>query len=178
MKNEVDTELQAIFSNVNDWLKFAEAKNGAIIAVSIALIVGIVPILDSEQINGWVRFYLITMTVFSGISFLAALMSFLPATQIPPLSSRLQPGESSNILFFGHIANHSVDSYLEALEEVLGEGKMPSRIGKAYIEQTIINSKIAVRKYEYFTASLFFLVAALTAIVGALLLLFVVNRYR
>ena len=38
MMNE---DLKFAFANVNDWLKFAEAKNGGLLALNVASIIGI-----------------------------------------------------------------------------------------------------------------------------------------
>ncbi len=181
MNNEADLQIQSIFNNVNDWLKFAEAKNGAIAAVNVALIVGIIPFLSGEQKADWLQFYLIMMVVFSGISFLVALASFLPTTQTPHLDRLPQPNETSNLLFFGYIANHSVDSYVEVLKVTLGENTEPSKLGRAYIEQAIANSRIAIKKYDYFAASLFFLATALVTLPGLLvflLMVFIAKKFR
>ncbi|MFM6153624.1 MAG: hypothetical protein ACKPE3_11590, partial [Sphaerospermopsis kisseleviana] len=47
--DDVSSKLMAIFQNVNEWLKFAEAKNGILLAFSGAAITASITILSTAQ---------------------------------------------------------------------------------------------------------------------------------
>lgn len=169
MSLDADEQLQAIFNNVNDWLKFAETKNAALVAADVAILIGVASLF--EDASGWLLIYLILLTAFVGLSLVIGLLSFLPATKIPWLRKPATIQEKRNVLYYGDIADQDVESYLELLKSVLEEGVEPTPIGRAYIEQIIINSKIAVKKYGYFTTSLFCLLTGIVTLPIAVLLL-------
>ena len=70
-----------IFSNVNEWLKFAETKNGALIAFNSACIFGVLTIANEGDIKppNW---YVITVVTFVLISTLISFSSLFPRTKI------------------------------------------------------------------------------------------------
>lgn len=171
MSANADEQLQAIFNNVNDWLKFAETKNAALVAADVAILIGVASLF--EEASSWLLIYLILLASFVGLSLVIGLISFLPATKIPWLRKPATIREKRNVLYYGDIADQDVESYLELLKSVLKEGVEPTPIGKAYIEQIIINSKIAVKKYGYFTTSLFCLLTGIVTLPIAVLLLVV-----
>lgn len=166
---EIDLELRAIFTNVNDWLKFAETKNAALVAADVAILIGLASLF--EKAEGWLLVYLIFLAVFVGLSLVIGLISFLPTTKIPWLRRPAVIQKKRNVLYYGHIADNDVESYLELLKGVLAEDSEPSLIGRAYTEQIITNSKIAVKKYGYFTTSLFCLLTGIVTLPIAVLLL-------
>ena len=70
----MEDRLRYILSTVNEWLKFAEAKNGALLGVDIAIIFGLLQVISDEISKGWI--YLAIS--FIGLSALSALLSFIP----------------------------------------------------------------------------------------------------
>ena len=54
----MEDKLKDIFENVNNWLKFAEAKNATIVAGNGLLIFGICRLLKDTSINEWILYYI------------------------------------------------------------------------------------------------------------------------
>jgi len=62
--DDISTKLLAIFQNVNDWLKFAEAKNGVLLAFSGAAITATVTLLaTAEKFPNSLRIGLLITTI-------------------------------------------------------------------------------------------------------------------
>lgn len=67
--DEVSSKLIEIFQNVNEWLKFAEAKNGILLAFSIAGITATLSVLSTAQnIPNSLKIGLLLTTIFLAIS--------------------------------------------------------------------------------------------------------------
>ena len=160
--------LEKAFSNVNEWLKFAEQKNAALIAFNSAVVFGLLSL--SLPPNVVLRGYVYLAVALLAIAVILALASFIPRTRIPWVMPRSRNDEDDNLLFFGHAANYTPERYLAALAKALGETPEPcGRIEKMYAEQIVMNSKIALYKYSCFTAGIWLTLSAfLTPIPAAI----------
>ena len=67
-------ELYSIFQNVNDWLKFAEAKHSGLIAISSALLLAI-PTLLKQPKNKWNRLLYILPSISFAIAVVKSCIS-------------------------------------------------------------------------------------------------------
>ena len=125
-KNE--ERLQKIFTNVTDWLKFAETKNSMLIAFNGASIFGFVKLLDvivktetvangvpknitlgDTTIGGWYIGLGITQLVFSAI---IGLCSFVPRVKM--IKGGWFSGKPyANVLFFEYLRTRSAKQILE-----------------------------------------------------------------
>jgi len=159
-KSKHEDILFKIFANVNDWLKFAEAKNAMILAFNAASIYGITKTMDldcikeSKPLMGYL-FVVIIILVFSCI---CSLVSFAPRVKI--LNGGLfGPSDFSNVLFFEYL---KTKSNIEIIKEVTGivDESTFSKIDKDIAEQIKQNSIIASRKYSYFTISVWLTISA------------------
>jgi len=169
----MEERLKYILTQVNDWLKFAEAKNAALLAVNSALIFGTISILNEKCFFPiWLLIYLYIALVVVIIATAICLISFIPNTKIPLISSKMNLLKGGNPIYYGDIAEHNVDSYLESLYQSTGlEFKGIKDIEKKYAEQIICNSRIAVKKFRLFSTALWLTVSCvLTPAVTALLL--------
>lgn len=73
---ELDELLEKIFSNVNSWLNFAEAKNAANVGFVVACLAAIFSL---EDVNALLlNALLYTICIFLVISGMFSLISFLP----------------------------------------------------------------------------------------------------
>lgn len=95
--------LDKIFSNVNQWLHFAEAKNAVLVALNGATAIGLLGVLNTDKpvLSG----YLIPLSILMlacWVSTILCLASFSPILAIP----RKKPlrVECPNLVYFGHIA--------------------------------------------------------------------------
>ncbi|MFE8598329.1 Pycsar system effector family protein [Archangium violaceum] len=175
----MEQRLQYILSQVNDWLKFAEAKNAALVAASIATIIGLLqanikpdpPPNSFQIIHSFKFFYLNSLPWLLGCSGLISLISFLPKTTIPFITSKAGKKDTDNLLFFGDIAKYDTDDYTKALQK--SWQTTPSSIGdesKHLSEQIVVNSGIAVWKYSCFKLALWFAIAAAATPIAAIII--------
>jgi hypothetical protein len=167
----LDEKLKEIFGYVNSWLSHAEAKNGALIALNGACILGIATLLlgKDNNISNLLRIYLIVTLVLLLLSTSVSLLSFLPMTG--KLESSLDKDDPDSILlFFGDIAKfkNSRQYVLSIYKHYLNDlNKTENDISKSeddYAREIIYNSKITVKKYNYFKISLFLTICAFISI--------------
>ena len=110
--NSIVEMLESIFSNVNSWLNFAEAKNAALMAFNIAMLA--VTWGSTENAGKNILFYGVNLAIV--ISTIIALKSFKPDKG----KCKEETGvikENDNLLFYEDIAKYSKESYLIALQK-------------------------------------------------------------
>jgi hypothetical protein len=166
---QTEERLQWVLAQVNDWLKFAEAKNGALVLLNGAAIVGAIQVATSAQsLNIFGMWYLISLCGLLSSGALVALFSFLPATEIPLLLPKEPPAPHDNLIFFGHVKKYAPDSYLQvALSREPENNYAQQGWLMDLAAQIVINSRIAVWKYACFKLALWLTIAAVvTPILG------------
>jgi hypothetical protein len=165
-------ELEFVFKNVVEFLKFGEAKNAALIALNGVVLVNALKMLADGTIKaeplvlyGWV------LVAFAAISLLLAMLSFAPQTKIDWMWGRIDSASRRNVIFYGEIRNMSAKEYLEELAKSLGSDRSHfTDYEEDFANQIVVNSKIAYRKYNFFRVALWFLVSALfTPLIGLVL---------
>ena len=143
--------LRDSFNNVNEWLRYSERKN-AYLFTALAIQITLLKIFDSAFEKN--AFFILSV-IFLGVSFLLTVMTFLPETWFSNTilfwsESNDRPGQSDNLIFYGHIIKYSVNNYISALEE---QYKVKIK-GNKYLEdlcnQIVVNSGIANRKFKSF----------------------------
>ena len=141
--------LQQIFDNVNNWLHFAEAKNGALIAFNIAFMT---VIMDSNLEQYSLILYTILM-VGMAISTFAILLSFKPINKELPKTD--VENIKVNLLHYAYIASLEKEEYMKALyagywnETNKNINSIP-QIEKDYCAEIIENARITMRKQKFF----------------------------
>lgn len=151
--------LESIFANVNSWLTYAEAKNGALLGLNIAVICAIFALEGPIQLwNATLIVILLVATVISMFSFCPNLKS---ANDQQAANNRAQSSNGAraeNLLFYGDIAKiESPGKYLKKLFDIYYDNLdigQASQIEKDYVEEIWINSRITVRKYHNFRLAL------------------------
>ena len=113
-------ELRNTFELVNDWLKFAEAKNAVVVAASGFALWASVRLILSTETGCYTSAYFAILSVFLLGGFVTALLSFMPVLNyrwIVPAPSEVVNG---NLLYFGYLATLSkkqvLDEYIRATE--------------------------------------------------------------
>jgi len=155
----VEERLRYILISVNEWLKFAEAKNGALLAADIAILFGVFRLLNDSTVQRVVIYLAIFLIIVSAIS---SLISFIPQLKISSFTHKKRMEKETNLIFYGHIAKYEPQSYIEALYAESGaEPVAITSIELDYAQQIIVNSRIAVRKYLCFNAGLWLTVLSL-----------------
>jgi hypothetical protein len=173
--DDLTAKLLVIFQNVNDWLKFAEAKNAALFAFSATGLAAPVTLLATVQnLPNSLKLGLIATASLLCICALLCAWSFLPKTNLEKLiwlkakpSQALVANLNDNLYYFGHLQKYSSDSLLNAISQnYLGNKFSPPYPKEAQdlASQITINSAIAFRKYKLFTYSAYCLVASITAL--------------
>lgn len=145
-------DLWKIFENVNRWLEYGERKNAYVltfVGAELALVK-----LFELPIQHWQT---VTSLACLGFTLLVAILSFLPKTRIPDAiyflaTSWFKPQTTHNLLFFEHIAKHSVSDYMAALQDRYSLN--PAIRGNRHLEdlcgQIVVNAGIAASKYRAF----------------------------
>jgi hypothetical protein len=148
----MEDRLRFIFNNVNEWLKFAEQKNAAIIVFNTAIVLGILGSLkDIKPDNHLVKFFLVVILVTNLASVLFALLSFVPILKRRDSHGAGISG-NDNLIFYMDIAKYCVDDYYNAITTRynLQSNEIDVNYHRHLISQITNNSKIAKRKYFYF----------------------------
>ena len=159
-----EERLFKVFANVNDWLKFAEAKNAMLIAFNGASIFGLIRLMEIETISKseFLTYYLIfviTSLVFSAVN---CLISFAPRVKIIK-GGFFDSGNIPNVLFFEYLKGRT---NVEIIKEVTGDEneKEYTTFDKDIAEQIKQNSIVASRKYSHFTISVWITISAFITI--------------
>lgn len=166
MNNDELELLDSLLTKTNDWLKFAEAKNGAFIAVVCTVMFGVYKALsDFQQLPWWLLIYFFEFFVFSFLSLLFSLTSFMPRLKKPFWLKIEEKKPSDNPFFFGDACKYSSYEYMQ----LIGSSRSSeSNLAEKMADQIIINSKIAFIKFGLFSSSAWLFLSALITPVGAL----------
>jgi len=163
--------LSDILSKVNEWLKFAEAKNSAIIVFNSALSFGILQVLsplDKKPIA--VLVYISLVIILLTISSIVALLSFVARFNPPWVRIQQPNSKSDNLLYFGHICKYTPDTYLQAMRNKLVKSNEYDELEKEYADQIVVNSKIAFIKFQQFNIAVWFTISAILTPLGAFII--------
>lgn len=156
MDNDINIFLEKQLESVNKWLSFAEAKNAAIIAFSGVMLKLAFDVYVKHNFDIW----LIGAILLFTLSMLLSLISFLPSLTNKPEAneSEEQIDENVNLLYFGDIARFSNEHvFIECIQKKYFDKDTTLIIDTRTIDlakELIINSTIAVNKYQKFTWSL------------------------
>ncbi|MQX70033.1 Pycsar system effector family protein [Sinorhizobium meliloti] len=168
MKNDQQEAYERVLTStlgrVIDFLKFAEAKNAALLTFASAWILASVNLLNGS--NGlsavWRIGFTFALPVFVGAAILA-LCSFLPKTLLSQFYK--DPEQTKALLYFGDAATFEPAAYRERIRERYfpPEGESATR---NYLDdlsvQITVNSQITTSKLKLFnTGALFVLLALL-----------------
>lgn len=164
---DVREVLEGILSDVNDWIKFAEAKNGALLAINCAIAFGIIRSLSGTQnlSDGLLCYALFVLIQLLG-SLTLSLISLLPRINPPWWIKFPEKIDNENPLFFGSACKYSPKGYLNLITEMTGESKF-EKIHEHLSHQIVVNSKIAFIKYSQFNIAAWLLISAFLTPVGA-----------
>lgn len=157
MKKQDYDILDDILIKVNEWLRFAESKNAALLALITGMTFAFlnygksINILDSEF--GSLYFY--NFITFMVLALCTVLMSFLPQTKLLWLWEEKRKSTSPNICFYSDLAGHDPRKLVRDIYPTAMDTKNNlQNIMICIAEQIVTNSKIAKRKYNYFRVAL------------------------
>lgn len=169
-ENAPESRLMDALGLVNDWLKYAEVKNGALLTINGALIVGAHRMLEWYKGRPeFVDWYAWMTTACLAASMLIGLASFYARTKTFGFDIEKVRGEGgTNALYYGHLADMTRAEVLVRLVDA-SETASANRYLEDLADQIIINSKIARRKFALFNCALMLTIAGAITPLGAIL---------
>jgi hypothetical protein len=179
-------DLRNIFNNVNDWLKYAEAKNFGLLTLCAGIVAGITQMtLTSEAV-----LYTLLVYILSPVLIMAGLICFISLTPVVSvitirdykrhwvnkLIDRLSKTKETkdkpqvDLHFFGSLATITTDEfeeeYLEATkskkQKEKGKKQKFNKLEKQLVGQILFNSRITSLKYNYFKVATYIILAGVT----------------
>ncbi|ODS34918.1 hypothetical protein BEH94_02490 [Candidatus Altiarchaeales archaeon WOR_SM1_SCG] len=163
---ELENKLKEISNNVNELLKFAEAKNAGLIAFNCAVALAMVSLLNGELSQLWK--YLIIYIIGMNIISLFIVMSSLFA-QTNPKNFKQKIEKDDNLLFIGTISHMTPKTYIEKLKEKYNLESTNENLEIDLARQLIIISQITARKFNLFNIALCFTFAGIFTPLGFLI---------
>lgn len=171
-RNALEDRLDITLGGVNGWLKFAEAKNGALVTFDTAVLFGLTQVYfefgsTCVWFNVWTG--IVAIQLFAAI--VLCLLSFIARTKVPSfLVSRARSSSQLNPLFYGHAAEMQPNVLLNVLGQSVGFVSDGDKLHEDLAQQIVINSKITLQKFALFNAALWVTASALVTPFGAILL--------
>lgn len=163
---ELEELLDKVFSNVNSWLNFAEAKNAANIALVVACIAAIFSLNNMNVL-------LYSMCILFAFSGICSMISFLPrlgdkvVKKFPRLAAKakekkVKNDENDNLLFFEEIKKYSGNEYAKQVSKryLQKNKKNFSRYQLDLANEIVYNADIVSRKYKLFRVAAYLDVVA------------------
>ncbi len=139
-------DLKDIFENVNEWLKFGEAKHAGLIVLNSGLVFGILSVYSNFTKHLHWSFIILSL-LFLGASIFFTLVSLFPRTYkktFPAVKNK-----TPNLYFNGSIACLTRDEFKTELLKTHPDHVF-TPLEDNLIDQTILNSRIASAKYLLF----------------------------
>ncbi len=143
---EAKSELKYIFANINEWLKFAEAKHGGLVVLNAGLVVGILSSYSNIQ-NFTNKTTLLVGMICFGISVFISIISQFPVTQ--NLFYNKKDIQNPNFYFFGHLSHLDSNSFISEYQKIDTDFE-PNKFDNDLINQILVNSRIANSKFNLF----------------------------
>jgi hypothetical protein len=141
---------------VIDFLRFAEAKNAALLTLSSALAIALGNILLNSELSGAIRLGLWVVLMLMMVAGVIAISTFMPRLNLPRfLGGGLAGPHPKNLLYFGDIASLTIKEFRSMIEERYGPADA-ARMKQEYLDdllvQVLVNSQITDCKMRVFRA--------------------------
>lgn len=149
---EAKPELKYIFANVNDWLKFSEAKHGGLIVLNAGLVFGILSSYSNIQ-NFIVKPIILIGIICFCISVFLSIISQFPVTR--NIFYNQKTIQNPNLYFFGHLSHFDNQTFIDEFKKV-DTSFTPSKFDTDLINQILVNARIAQTKFDFFKFASFF----------------------
>lgn len=170
MDNNLNTQLDFIFKNINEWLKFAEQKNGALLALNGGIVWGVSRILSNIQISmcfiSWVYSIGYMLILASSVICIVSFMPILNKTW----ANFEEEKSTDNCVYFADIAKYTSTSYLDLLSKKLENSQEKYKNYEIDLSSQIVtNAKIACEKYEKLILSSIFTLSGMLLLLLSIL---------
>ncbi len=178
----IEEKLRNMFANINEWLKFAEAKNFGLFSITGAVYLGITQVDFEESIPLKWGFVILSLT--AGATLIASLLSLFPFLTkvdgafakgwISKLSNWIDHEHPfENIHFYGHLKNLQEPEFEKEFTTKIGQELTFNQYEKELVTQILYNAKITWLKFQLFKiGGFFFLCGFIPSIVFLLALKF------
>lgn len=171
--------MSGVFADIRGQVQFAEAKNGALFASTMAVIIGVATVVSGlDEVPLSVFLWLGSTCVGLTGAVILALLSFLPV--MGPKRHRFargSDGNAENLIFWGEIRRFTPLAYAEAFLQTLQISGRPTRLIIDLAEQIVINSGIAHRKFRLFGFGVWATLTAMLAPAAVMLVNLALNRW-
>lgn len=144
------TELREVLRMINEWLRFAEGKNAALLTLSMGAVAAWRAVGEGAcpSVAAGLHWAFIVLMLFSAC---CCLVSFFPSlSESRLLRKRRGEGRGANPLNVVAIASLTADEYASQIKGMLSTGKELSPWDRAYVDQIKANATIAAFKFECF----------------------------
>jgi hypothetical protein len=155
MMDGLQIHLQRIYDLTWERLRYAESKNGAVMAVTSLIFFRM---LDSSHVyQGYFKSLYFLSLVFFSTTIIVCVYSFVPVLNIPKLMGKKHKkmpsnfGDFNNLLSSIRLGSYDPKEYAESLAtkiNLLDKEILP--IDMDYAEHIIVNSKIVLFKFKCF----------------------------
>jgi hypothetical protein len=153
---KVDDAWKAL-GQVNDWIRFADAKAIAVLAASGVLgglLVRSIPRASDFKLHTATAILLSAAIVCIGASALITLRTLAP---------RLRAGEARSLLYFDHVARRYSQDRNAFVENFVGLGADEAGVVRQIADQVWVNSIVARRKFRRVSYAVVFLGLAMAS---------------
>ncbi len=155
--SDVDIFLEKQLIRTNEWLKYAEAKNGVLLTLALACTTKFGEYVNENVCIG------VVVIILSTFSILLCLLSFFPVVGKKRFIRKSNETEKINLLFYKDVSQLSLDEYEKKLIEKYNvDSKMIDCYCHDLIDEIITNSSITVRKNNFFKFACLFLSISIT----------------
>lgn len=179
----ITPKLISILELVNNWLKFAEAKNVILLSLS-GIIITVVSTYIKTTVNISISIYIGFIIVVSllFISLLICFLSFLPKIDIeyfiwlkakPSRKSKIIVKDTDKFYFFNDLKKYQPDTLLDSMNRLYFDNQVQIPYRKEDLDianQIIINSQITSTKLMFFIIALWHIIFSLITIPFSLLI--------
>ena len=168
----MEDRLRLVLSLANEWVKFAETKNGALLVANSAAFFGVLSLAQPFTAKGGlVEISISLCLVLLCVSSVLCLISFIPSVWQRCRFGSEKPADDDSLIFFRDIARYDPCAYLDALHARSGKTSPHSfdKFEEDLARQSIEVSQTAIRKYRYFDFAVRFTIIAVVSMVVAVL---------
>ncbi|WP_132908655.1 Pycsar system effector family protein [Sphingomonas sp. BK235] len=160
-------------SRVNDWLKFAETKNAALLTFSSAWLLATCSLWSNDKAPHYLKIGSLSVVPLIIGAAICAILSLLPSGQIKIAGDTATGLTTRNLLFHGNIAKLDRGTARTSFATRYGVSKLDeisSNLIDDLVTQLVETSLITVRKLNLFARGAKFILAAFIIIFPAMLL--------
>jgi hypothetical protein len=175
MSDEVEARLEAILERVDAWLKFAEAKNTALIVVTGGASAALAQQVTRVGVTKPLRDGLLAAEVCLLVALATALLSFFPQTDLAKrLTKRSDhPDDADNFYYYGHLAKYApADLPALVARHYTGAQSYDPAGRRSHTDlaaQIGVNASITLAKLRLFSIAVAILMVALAILIVTLL---------